>query len=235
MRLAIAIPEEHVTPAVLDSGLEATTRLDEQLIASGVPTFRKAVQGGRIKWAPEPPGEERFDHATTVIQRGWGDCDDLAPWHAAGLRATGEDPDAFARVVKSGPRTWHAVVQRSDGSLDDPSREAGMGHALGVVGAVKRALARGARPSIAVRPIGGHFVARADLPWVGRPLGTSIVGYAHAYDPEDAIEDVIDGTCSVGRCAGIVAASHALQLEEALQHRDLVGVLCNGKAGWVTL
>jgi len=134
MRLRIAIPEEHVSPAVLNAGLEALTKLDEKLIREGhVPTFRQAVAAGKVKWAPEPPGDERFDHAGIVLGRGFGDCDDLAPYHCAGLRVTGEDPGCRAVVKRSGPRRWHAIVQRSDGSLQDPSKAAGMGGARGVV------------------------------------------------------------------------------------------------------
>ena len=124
MRIKIAVPEAHVSPDVVDASLEAVTRLDQQMIESGqVPTFDSQ---SKVKWQPEPPGDEHFDNAATVLARGWGDCDDLAPWHAAGLRATGRDPGATARVVPSGPNTYHAIVQRSDGSIDDPSVKAGM-------------------------------------------------------------------------------------------------------------
>jgi hypothetical protein len=127
VELRIAIPEEEVKAPVLDAGLEVTTRLDEDLIAAGkVPMFRDASPGSAIVWKPEPPGAEHFDHAARVLARGNGDCDDLAPWHAASLRQSGEDPGARAIVYQSGPNRWHAVVRRSDGSIDDPSLEAGM-------------------------------------------------------------------------------------------------------------
>src|SRR4030042_1596380 len=138
MRINVAVPEAEVTKPVLDAALESVTRLNEQLIKSGsVPTFRKALARDNIKWKPEPPGDEHFDHAGIVQRRKWGDCDDLGPWHAASLRATGEDPGATAVVRRSGPTRWHSYVERSDGSSDDPSREAGMGKKDdGVVGAV---------------------------------------------------------------------------------------------------
>src|SRR5262245_53396081 len=122
MRVNVAIPEAHVTQPVLDAALEAVTRLNEQLIQSGHPTFKQALPTG-IKWKPEPPGSEHFDHAGIVAHRGWGDCDDLAPWHAASLRVTGEDKGANAIVVPSGPNRWHAVVRRSNGAIDDPSED----------------------------------------------------------------------------------------------------------------
>jgi len=126
VRVKIAIPEAHVSKPVLDAGLEAVTRLNEQMLANGeIPTFDEAVKAG-VRWAPEPPGAEHFDHGLKVMQRKKGDCDDLAPLQAATLRHTGEDPDAFAEVYRSGPTRWHAIVRRGDGSRDDPSRRAGM-------------------------------------------------------------------------------------------------------------
>jgi hypothetical protein len=132
MRIRISVPEEHVEPSVINAALEAVTRLDHNMIASGdAPLFDPSNPG--VKWRPEPMGDEHFDNAGTVEQRGWGDCDDLAPWRAASLRATGEDPGAVAIVVPSGPNMFHAIVRRSDGSNDDPSQDAGM-QAKSVVG-----------------------------------------------------------------------------------------------------
>lgn len=182
MRINVAVPEAQVTKPVLDSALESVTRLNEQLIQSGsVPTFRRALARDNIKWKPEPPGDEHFDHAGVVQRRKWGDCDDLAPWHAASLRTSGEDPDAVAVVRRSGPTRWHAYVERSDGTTDDPSREAGMGKKLeGIVGAVLPSLYEPTelqgvgddlgeyivRPSIAARVTPRNtWQARVDLPW----------------------------------------------------------------------
>jgi len=117
MRINVAVPEAHVDAPVLDAMLESVTRLDQKLLQEGaVPTAKEAIKKHGVRWQPEPPGEEHFDHAGTVMQRGHGDCDDLAPHHAASLRHTGEDPGAKAVVYRSGPMRWHAVVQRSDAS-----------------------------------------------------------------------------------------------------------------------
>jgi len=126
MRIRITVPEEHVQPDVINPVLEAVTRLDEHMIRSGQsPTASELVQAG-ARWKPEPPGDEHFDNGGTIAQRGHGDCDDWAPLRAAELRATGQDPGAAAIVVPSGPNLWHALVKRSDGSVDDPSVAAGM-------------------------------------------------------------------------------------------------------------
>jgi hypothetical protein len=216
MRLQIAIPEDHVSEAPLNGALEAVTRLNESLIRSGqVPTFEQALANG-IKWRPEPPGDERFDHAGIVMSRGWGDCDDLAPYKAASDRVTGKDRNAQAIVQRSGPALWHAVEQRGDGSIDDPSAMAGMpkkgaavaGHGSHVVGigpAVVSPMWRTNRPAVAVlaskrgQSVVG-WSARADLPW-GRN-GHALAVTAQAPHPRLAIHEAIAGVCCLGTVCG---------------------------------
>lgn len=190
MRINVAIPEAHVKKPVLDAALEAVTRLNEDLIASGQsPTSRQLIAKG-ARWQPEKPGDEHFDHGGLINVRGHGDCDDWAPLHAATLRVTGEDPGARAVVKKSGPKRWHAIVQRSNGTIDDPSLAAGMpGPGMhGVVGAClpmmtqpERSSVAGAyiaTPHLALRPIADRhgqiesWQARTDLPWHWRPTGS---------------------------------------------------------------
>lgn len=126
MRIRVSVPEEQVSPHVVNAALEAVTRLDEQLIRDGKsPTASQLITAGAV-WKPEPPGDECFDHGGTIATRGWGDCDDWAPLAAAEHRVKGTDPNARAIVIPSGPNTYHAVVQRTDGSLEDPSLAAGM-------------------------------------------------------------------------------------------------------------
>jgi hypothetical protein len=194
VRIRIAVPESTVSADVIDAAAEAVTRLDEQLLRNGdAPTFREALP--HVRWRPEPPGDEHFDNAAVVMGRGWGDCDDLAPWHAASLRVTGQDPGAVARSVPSGPNKWHVMVQRGDGRWEDPSAQAGMPKnvdpdardRVSGVGAGGECIQFTAvdeygneysgqlcaavapmfpgRPSVAVKPVNGGFAARADIPW----------------------------------------------------------------------
>lgn len=191
MRIVVAVPEAHVSKPVLDGALEAVTRLNESLIKAGaVPTSDQLLESGAV-WKPEKPGDEHFDHGGLIAKRGHGDCDDWAPLAAASMRASGEDPGARAVVRRSGPKRWHAIVQRSDGSIYDPSLDAGMpgpGRAVGVVGSClpsmrpREALGppgvHGAyvnTPQLALRPIADRhgqiesWQARADLPWHWQP------------------------------------------------------------------
>jgi hypothetical protein len=193
MRIRIAVPERHVHPAVIDAAMEAVTRLDEHMIRAGdAPPWSPDLG---VRWRPENFGEEHFDHAAEALSRGWGDCDDLASWKAATLRASGEDPGATARVVPSGPSMYHAIVHRSDGSIDDPSVEAGMkatrtsgvnGETIEIMacdphdGRIYQGslvptvgpLAMHCGPAVAVRPAGvnGLWEGRCDVPLSGSPL-----------------------------------------------------------------
>lgn len=181
MRINVAVPEPHVSAPVLDAALEATTRLNESMLRSGdLPPFN--VRNPQAIWKPEPPGQEHFDHGRIVLGRGWGDCDDLAPWLAATRRAQG-DRGAHAFVRKSGAKRWHALVRRGDGTVEDPSLAAGMprrGRGHGVMGASQPFMLSGVgsyelRPQLALRPVPSRrglieaWQARADLPWHVQP------------------------------------------------------------------
>lgn len=129
MQIGLTVPDnirDADKARAFDAALEASTRAHEALAHAGrLPDLRDAIDAG-LRWRPEPPGQERFDLAPVVVGRGWGDCDDLAPWWAAQLRHTGQDRRARARVRRTGEKTWHAEVVRGDGSVDDPSVAAGM-------------------------------------------------------------------------------------------------------------
>jgi hypothetical protein len=230
MRVNVAIPEANVSAPVLNAALESVTRLDEALLAEDrVPTFDEGVKAG-VRWKPEPPGAEHFDHAGTVLQRKWGDCDDLAPWHAASLRATGEDPDATAIVRRSGPKRWHAIVRRGDGSIDDPSRTAGMGQPQGVLGASlplmytrPSAIVGGTyivRPAIALRGFRGKAQARADMPWhwkehlEDKPTPTDYAMATLHSSPlaSTALVGAIDGACRLAIAGGYADPEHIKRL-----------------------
>lgn len=223
MRINVAVPEAHVTAPVLDAALESVTRLNEHMLDAGeVPTFDKALHYG-VRWKPEPPGQEHFDHAHEVISRKWGDCDDLAPWHAASLRHTGADPGARAIAKRSGPNRWHAVVQRSDGTIDDPSRRAGMGQHPGVIGAAlplmypPQSVVGGSyvvHPQIALRPARrGGYEARADVPWYwADDKSTKLTATDYAMTAlhtapiaSAALTGAIDGAIDLAEAAGYAA------------------------------
>lgn len=233
MRIQIAVPEAHVTKPVLDGALEAVTRLNEQLIESGAPTDEDLIARG-MKWKPEPPGQEHFDHGGILAKRGHGDCDDWAPLRAARLRVTGEDPGAKAVVRKSGPKRWHATVIRSDGSEDDPSLDAGMpgpARAVGVLGAwvpVMRESVHGvdgtfiATPHLALRPVADRkgqvesWQARADLPWHWQPGNTpadlAMVTLHQSPVSDQAVVGAVRGAMRLGMASGMAHPEHVRRM-----------------------
>ena len=77
-----------------------------------------------VRYQREQPGREQWWTIPQVLERGYGDCEDLSAWRAAELRSMGVP--AFAYVIRSGPRMFHAVVRYPDGSIEDPSRALGL-------------------------------------------------------------------------------------------------------------
>jgi hypothetical protein len=235
MRLNIAIPEEHVKKNILDAGLETTTRVNEELLKAGdAPHFREAAH--RVRWAPEPPGAEHFDHSAKVLRRGWGDCDDLAPWHAASLRVTGEDKGAIAEVVRKSPTRWHAIVRRSDGTIEDPSIEAGMRSNGGARGATLPSMSALSgidgdvhyqTPLIAVRPVLSvdgeelYWETRTDLPWAHSDEDfdetPALVALRRSGVANQSITGSLNGALWVGEVSGLI---HPMVLDRAEAIRD---------------
>lgn len=203
MRIRLAIPDHLVTPAALEAALEATTLANEQAIIRGeVPPLTDAISKG-VKWKPEPFADgEHFDLSHVVAARGWGDCDDLAPWLAGELRATGEDPGARSRVYKSGPDRWHVVTETSDGEILDPSKWAGMGKrsgssVSGVCGMTARPFARIGEGALCCVPHRGKYWSRVDLPFPDGVAG-HIASHARANTPEESLYRAISGAIACG-------------------------------------
>jgi hypothetical protein len=209
MRIRLAVPDElddHDRKEALDAALEAVTIANKGLYRKGVmPRISGLIKSGAVKWKPEPPGDEHFDLASTVIQRGWGDCDDLAPAWAGQLRASGTDPQARAFVRRSGPTRWHALVRRGDGTIEDPSRHAGMGHNVsgegdGAAPSICKPMSADPRLCLAICPTndprhGRIWFARCDAPDASEPWAWS--GKASHSSPAKAIVSAIKGLRSV--------------------------------------
>jgi hypothetical protein len=215
MRIRLGVSPDIDTDTMgeaIDAALEAVAVSQVPLIKSGkVPDIRDVIEAGKVRWKPEPKGDEHFDDAKTVIARGWGDCDDLAPWLAATLRATGEAPNAYPYVYQSGPRRWHAVVDDGHGKMLDPSRWAGMGkgkrknsvsgHDIYGTAPVWSPMF-GHRLAIASHPHTQGWSGRVDVPDTSLPITWSTV--AHGYSPHSAVAAAVSGACDVCDVAGEV-------------------------------
>lgn len=183
MRIRLTVPGEP-NAETLGIALDAATLLAQHDIRSGrIPPIEDAIQQG-IEWQPEPPGDESFDKPSTVLERGWGDCDDLAPWLAAEMRETGFDGGASAIAIPSGRNTWHAIVRGSDGDIYDPSKWAGMPHdVVGACAACSQPLNVG-KPAIAM----GRRGVRVDMPGLQTRRGC-LIGVSHERDCASSDED----------------------------------------------
>jgi hypothetical protein len=71
-------------------------------------------------------GSEDWLNVLEIIKRGYDDCEGLASARAAEWRVNRGVPAAVI-VVRTGPKTLHAMVSLPDGTIEDPSRVLGMG------------------------------------------------------------------------------------------------------------
>jgi len=218
MRVRLAIPEQIVGPAILEPLLEAATRANQALIQTGQsPTAMEMIQRG-VRWKPEPPwGYESIDLGPTMLGRGWADCDDWAPLSAASDRATGRDPQAKAILVRTGPKMWHAIVRHQNGSLEDPSKWAGMPSKQGARAPITTPMHDGI--AIGVRPYKGLWHSRVDLPWTGS--NAAIAGYSVAHSADDALSKAILHALHFGRASGVASKKDLATL-------GAYGALCDG-------
>lgn len=116
--MSINVPANRVAMMALLEGLTALNYVF--LSRFDVPPLYKSG----VRYRREQPGREQWLTIPEVLDEGFGDCEDLAAWRAAEIRLKGLP--AFVRVVRSGRRSFHAIVQRPDGTIEDPSKVLGM-------------------------------------------------------------------------------------------------------------
>lgn len=92
--------------------------------ARGAPLPR--LYAGSIRYERERSGQERWRSARHVAAAGIGDCEDLAAFRVAELRELEGETRARVKLLRRGPHLIHAVVERADGTIEDPSRKLGM-------------------------------------------------------------------------------------------------------------
>lgn len=105
----------------------------EGLVQTNVALFQMAHDRGvdlpplyesGIVYRPEPTGREWWETAhdlLDVVPDRSGDCEDLAAYRAAELRFF-DGEHAIVAIVTTPRGSFHAIVQREDGSYEDPSR-----------------------------------------------------------------------------------------------------------------
>lgn len=96
------------------------------------PLYASGVQWAPEPWAPRRGGPreapEEFAPPSLVWSRGWGDCDDVAPWRSAErVCAEGLPMDAVVPIAVPSSTGVHVLVyDRLTGLTEDPSKALGM-------------------------------------------------------------------------------------------------------------
>jgi hypothetical protein len=107
--------------ALTGLALSSLAQMRDPELARAIPS----LYGGTIRYRAEERGHEDWQTALETARRGLGDCEDLAAYRLAELWRDGEK-HARIRVIAVNPHLRHIVVQRADGSLEDPSKKLGM-------------------------------------------------------------------------------------------------------------
>lgn len=113
-------------PGAIEALAEGLVRLNVALMEHAAERGVEApyLYDTDVRYRREKRGEEWWETADDilgVIKKGSGDCEDLAAYHAAWLRAF-DGELARVKIIRTARGTFHAVVEREDGSIDDPSR-----------------------------------------------------------------------------------------------------------------
>lgn len=105
--------------------LEALTQINVLWIRDHPET--PALYESSVIYKPDPIGLELWQDIPTLLERGTGDCDDLACYRAGELRAAGINVRPYLkwRAEPTG-YIYHAVLMWPDGRVEDPSLAMGM-------------------------------------------------------------------------------------------------------------
>jgi hypothetical protein len=139
--------ESHFAPVVLL--LEGPIKVNEFHIAR---SLKRAAQGDGVPIPPlyasgvtykeDPAGREDWRDVYSVMEKGTGDCDNLVCWRVAELRVAGIAAEPVIKWQHLGPDVarqlgypcgpdglWmvHCCVRFPDGTIEDTSKNLGMG------------------------------------------------------------------------------------------------------------
>jgi len=104
--------------------LDALTSIDIEYLRVNPGTPGLYASGVRYR---REKGED-WASIPEVLERGWGDCEDLACWRAAELYLSGQLASPFWEEQRrvGGRRLYHIMVRHINGRTEDPSRVLGM-------------------------------------------------------------------------------------------------------------
>jgi hypothetical protein len=112
--------------AIVYALLEALILANRYALASLTPTPFLYASG--IRYERKPGSRENWEDVEQALYLRRGACADLASWRVAELRNAGEETAKPLIRVYQTPREidFHVLVQRADGTVEDPSRDLGM-------------------------------------------------------------------------------------------------------------
>lgn len=117
-----------LSPHLDADGIEEIECLLEGLVRLDLSQLRRGLvpplYASRVRYRREERGREDWQSARLCVQRGFGDCEDLASYCAASYRLVGVNARAVARQVRPGLK--HCLTLLPDGTLEDPSKKLGM-------------------------------------------------------------------------------------------------------------
>lgn len=214
MELTAGIPTR---PDLLASALEGWIAVSRKQLREH-PDWPPLYQSG-VRYQREPRGRERWQTVEETRRVGHGDCEDLVIARVAELREAGE-AGAAPHVYRTARSTWHTVVRRADGTIEDPSRVLGMGADMA-----------GTDPSRAKVEITDIDAGkRASLRWRGE--GYQIAVSADAVDATAATakaaaiaRQVYDGLAKQAAASSVPGAIQALLPPQAAAAIKVAGAL----------
>lgn len=125
-RLTLSIALSSLT--AVQRFLTALQLVDQDQLRSG--RYPRLYHSG-VRYQREPRGAEDWQTVSRAYANRFADCEDLSAWRAGELVISGEDPGARAVIKRVRPGLIHCLVRRSNGVMEDPSRQLGMGNVDG--------------------------------------------------------------------------------------------------------
>lgn len=120
MRATLFLPPSVVLIEAALQGLVAANRV---LIQAGV--VPPSPLDADVRYKREGSGLEEWKTAADVLKSGVGDCEDLNCWECAAIQLDG-DSGAIAKLIRTGKKRLHCVVELSSGEIVDVCPDLGM-------------------------------------------------------------------------------------------------------------
>jgi len=120
-------------PHALNQALEGLVRVNVAMLVAAIRAGRPVPPLYKlgVRYKREPVPREWWQTVADNAVEKTADCEDLASHLAAQYRVAGilagVKYPARAVCVRTGPKSYHAIVRLPDGRIEDPSRALGMG------------------------------------------------------------------------------------------------------------